>query len=171
MAYIITESYESSDKKNSLFEKLIAIRRSAKVTKGGRIFGFSAITVVGDRKGKVGIGRGKAKEVPSAIQKSIENAKHNFVLIKINNGTIFHKISVKYCATRLVILPASEGTGIIAPHIMRSVFEAIGIKNILTKCIGSRNPNNVINCAIKGLLEMTKNIEANAIRHPKLKSI
>ena len=167
MVYITNENYDFIEKKDSIFEKLVTIKRSAKVTKGGRVFGFSAITVIGDKNGKFGIGKGKSKEIPSAIQKSIENAKNNLVFIKLNNGTIFSEIFVKYCSTKLIMLPAKDGTGIIAPFVIRTIFEAIGIKNIFTKCFGSRNQNNVINCAIKGLFEISKLVESSSIRSIK----
>lgn len=169
MSNFTPESYENVEKNDTFLEKLIIVKRNSKVTKGGRVFGFSALTVVGDKKGKVGIGRGKAKEVPFAIQKAMENAKKNLISIKLNNGTIYHKISAKYCATKIVLLPASEGTGIISSFIIRSVFEAVGIKNIFAKCFGSKNPNNLVNCVITGLLKMMKNIESSSARSTYLK--
>jgi len=171
MSNFNSENYENTEKSDIFLEKLIIVKRNSKVTKGGRVFGFSALTVVGDKNGKVGIGRGKAKEVPFAIQKAMENARKNLIFIKLNNGTIYHKVSIKYCATKLILLPASEGTGIISSFIIRSVFEAVGIKNIFAKCFGSKNPNNLVNCVIKGLLCMMKNIESNSIRSTYLKKV
>lgn len=161
MVNFIPDGYEPSEKSDNLFEKLIIVKRNSKVTKGGRIFGFSAITVVGDKNGKVGIGRGKAKEVPFAIQKAMENARKNIVFIKLNKNTIYHKIATKYCATKLVLLPASDGTGIISSYAIRSIFEIAGIKNIFAKCFGSKNPDNLVKCVIKALLEIERNIESN----------
>lgn len=169
MNNLIIDNYELTEKSDSLTEKLIMVKRNSKVSKGGRVFGFSALTVVGDKNGKVGIGRGKAKEVPFAIQKAMENAKKNILNIKLNNGTIFHKITAKYCSTKIIMLPSSEGTGIISSFVMRSIFEAIGIKNILAKCFGSKNPNNLVNCVIKGLLKMSESIEAHDIRKKHIK--
>lgn len=160
----INENYEIIEKSDEMLEKLIMVKRNSKVSKGGRIFGFSALTVVGDKNGKVGIGRGKAKEVPFAIQKAMDNAKKNIINIKLNNGTIFHKITAKYCATKIIMIPGAEGTGIISSFVIRSIFEALGIKNILTKTFGSKNPNNLVNCVIKGLNKMSESVEANTIR-------
>lgn len=165
----ITDNYDTIEKADSLLEKLIMVKRNAKVSKGGRVFGFSALTVVGDKNGKVGIGRGKAKEVPFAIQKAMDNAKKNLLYIKLKNGTVFHKIIAKYCSTKIVILPGSEGTGIISSFVMRSIFEAVGIKNVLAKCFGSKNPNNLANCVIKGLLKMSESVDANEIRKKNIK--
>jgi len=164
------KSDELNQKADVYFEKLIIVKRNAKVAKGGRVFGFSALTVVGDRNGKVGIGRGKAKEVPFAIQKAMEMAKRNLVYIYLNNNTIYHNITVEYCSTKVVMLPASEGTGIIASSVMRSVFEAVGIKNILSKCFGSKNPNNVVRAVLKGLSGMVDNINSNNIRKKEFHS-
>lgn len=158
------DNYESVYKTGTYLEKLIFINRNSKVTKGGRVFGFSALTVVGNGNGKVGIGRGKAKEVPIAIQKAMENAKRNLIFITLNGTTIYHKIIIKYCATKIILLPASNGTGIISCSVMRAIFEVIGIKNIFGKCLGSRNPNNIANAVIKGLLDMQRTIDTNAYR-------
>lgn len=171
MANFIADGYEPSEKIDNLSEKLIIVKRNSKVTKGGRVFGFSAITVVGDKNGRVGIGRGKAKEVPFAIQKAMDDARKNIIFIKLNKGTIYHKISTKYCATKLVMLPASEGTGIISSYAMRAIFEVAGIKNIFAKCFGSKNPDNLVKCAIKGLMEIEKNVESNFNRKSELKKI
>ena len=169
MNNLIIDNYELTEKSDVLTEKLIMVKRNSKVCKGGRVFGFSALTVVGDKNGKIGIGRGKAKEVPFAIQKAMENAKKNIINIKLNNGTIFHKITEKYCSTKIIMLPCSEGTGLISSFVMRSIFEAIGIKNILAKCFGSKNPNNLVNCVIKGLFKMTESIEAHDVRKKNIK--
>jgi len=168
MSIVSNKNDDSGQKVDAYFEKLIVVKRNAKVAKGGRVFGFSALTVVGDKNGKVGIGRGKAKEVPFAIQKAMEAAKRNLVNIYLNNNTIHHSITVKYCTTKIVMFPASEGTGIIASSVMRSVFEAVGIKNVLSKCFGSKNPNNVIRAVIKGLLSMVDNIDSNSVRKKEL---
>lgn len=135
-------------------EKLVHVNRVAKVVKGGRIFGFSALTVVGDGDGKVGFGRGKAREVPAAIQKAMENARKNMKAVPIKEGTLQYPITSEYGAAKIHMLPASEGTGIIAGGAMRAVFEAVGVHNVLAKCIGSNNPVNVVRATIKGLVEM-----------------
>lgn len=135
-------------------EKLISVARTAKVVKGGRIFGFSALTVVGDGNGRIGVGRGKAKEVPVAIQKAMESARRNLVHIELNGSTIFHPIKSRHGASKVIMLPASEGTGIIAGGAMRAVFEVIGLQNVLAKCLGSTNPSNVVYATLRGLQDM-----------------
>ena len=135
-------------------EKLISVSRNAKVVKGGRIFSFAALVVVGDGKGRIGIGRGKAREVPVAIQKAMENARRNFVHIELFNNTLYHPVRARHGATKIIILPASEGTGIIAGGAMRAVFDVLGVQNVLAKCIGSSNPVNVVLATLKGLKSM-----------------
>lgn len=135
-------------------EKLVAVRRTAKVVKGGRVFGFSALVVAGNGEGKVGYGLGKAKEVPVAIQKATENARRNMVQVHLKGNTLYHMIKARHAASKVLMLPASEGTGVIAGSAMRAVFEVMGIENILSKCIGSSNPINVVRATIKGLQEM-----------------
>ena len=133
-------------------EKLVSVRRVAKVVKGGRLFGFSALTVVGDGAGRVGIGRGKAREVPAAVQKAMENARRNLVRIELKGPTLHHSVRATHGASKVVMRPASVGTGIIAGGAMRAVFEVAGVQDVLAKCIGSRNPVNVVRATIKGLL-------------------
>jgi len=134
-----------------LLEKLVAVNRVAKVVKGGRIFGFTALTVVGDGNGKVGFGRGKAREVPVAIQKAMEKARRNMVNIPLNGDTLYYAVSSRHGAAQVYMQPASEGTGIIAGGAMRAVFECAGIQNVLAKCTGSTNPINVVRSTMKGL--------------------
>jgi len=139
---------------DDLIEKLINVNRVAKVVKGGRVFGFAALTVVGDGNGRVGFGRGKAKEVPAAIQKAMENARRNIKKVPVKDGTLQYGLYGVEGAARVYMKPASEGTGIIAGGAMRAVFEAVGIRNVLAKCIGTQNPINVVRATIKGLSEM-----------------
>lgn len=139
---------------DGLQEKLVNVLRTAKVVKGGRIFGFSALVVVGDGKGRIGFGQGKAREVPSAIQKAMLNGRRNMRRVKLKGRTIQHPIINYYGSTKIIMLPASEGTGLIAGGAMRAVCEVIGIRDILAKCVGSRNPINVIRATIDGLLRM-----------------
>jgi len=139
---------------DDLIEKLINVNRVAKVVKGGRVFGFAALTVVGDGNGRVGFGRGKAKEVPAAIQKAMDDARRNLVRVPVKEGTLQYGLYGVEGAARVYMKPASEGTGIIAGGAMRSVFEAVGIRNVLAKCIGTQNPINVVRATIKGLSEM-----------------
>ena len=134
-----------------LQEKLVAVNRVAKVVKGGRQFGFAALTVVGDGNGRGGIGRGKSREVPLAIQKAMEDARRSMISVSVNDGTLQYAITSEYGAAKVYMQPASEGTGIIAGGPMRAVFEVVGINNVLAKSIGSTNPINVIRATIKGL--------------------
>ena len=143
-----------SDNNEGMIEKLVAVNRVAKVVKGGRIFGFSALTVVGDGEGKVGFGRGKAREVPAAIQKALDKARKNMHAIPRNNVTLQYPITARHGAAKVFMQPASEGTGIIAGGPMRAVFEAVGVQNVLAKCIGATNPVNVVRATIKGLRHM-----------------
>lgn len=147
-------SFDQTTKSDGFQEKLITVNRNAKVVKGGRIFSFSALVVVGDGKGRLGIGRGKAREVPVAIQKAMESARKNMIYIELNGNTIWHEIIGRHGATRVFMKPASEGTGIIAGGAMRAIFEVLGIQNILAKTIGSSNPSNVLLATINGLREI-----------------
>lgn len=135
-------------------EKLVAVRRVAKVVKGGRQFGFTALTVVGDGNGRVGYGLCKAREVPVAIQKSMEQARKNMRLVHLNGDTLHYSIMASTGAAKVYMQPASEGTGIIAGGAMRAVFEVVGVHNVLAKCIGTNNPINVVRATIKGLTEI-----------------
>jgi small subunit ribosomal protein S5 len=140
------------DRENDgLIEKLIAVNRVSKTVKGGRIFGFAALTVVGDGNGKVGFGYGKAREVPVAIQKSMERARKNMVSVPLNEGTIWYPVTASHGAAKVYMQPASEGTGVIAGGAMRAVFEVLGVRNILSKAQGSRNPINLVRATINGL--------------------
>lgn len=147
--------FEDTQSADGLQERLVAIRRVAKVVKGGRIFGFSALTVVGDGNGKVGFGSGKAREVPVAIQKAMENARKNLKEVPIVNGTLQYPIMAEHGAAKVYMQPASDGTGVIAGGPMRAVFDVLGIHNVLAKCIGSNNPINVVRATIKGLASMS----------------
>ncbi|TVR88305.1 MAG: 30S ribosomal protein S5 [Saprospirales bacterium] len=137
-----------------LQDKLVAVNRVAKVTKGGRTFGFSAIVVVGDGKGTVGHGLGKAREVSSAIAKAIDDAKKNLVRFPIINGTIPHEQNGKFGAGKVYIKPASDGTGVIAGGGMRAVLETAGVQNVLAKSLGSANPHNVVKATIDALTKL-----------------
>lgn len=139
---------------DGLIEKLVAVTRNSKVVKGGRIFSFAALVVVGDGKGRVGIGRGKAREVPVAIQKAMEAARKSMVDISLNGDTLWYPISYKFGATKIFMKPASAGTGIIAGGAMRAVCEVLGIHNVLAKTYGSTNPVNVVRATVGGLHSM-----------------
>jgi len=147
-------SYDIPKNNDGLQEKLVAVNRVAKVVKGGRQFGFAALTVVGDGAGRVGIGRGKAREVPAAIQKAMDSARRNLRRVSIKGQTLYYALTAEHGAARVYMQPASEGTGIIAGGAMRAVFEVVGIKDVLAKSIGSSNPINVVRATIKGLRGM-----------------
>jgi len=144
--------FDAAANSDGFQEKLVTINRVAKVVKGGRQFGFTALTVVGDGNGKVGYGYGKAREVPLAIQKAMEKARRNMRTVAITeNGTLQHPITSATGAAKVYMQPASEGTGIIAGGAMRAVFEVAGVQNVLAKCIGTNNPINVIRATLDGL--------------------
>ena len=141
-------------KDGELQERLVQVNRVAKVVKGGRIFGFTALTVVGDGNGRIGFGRGKAREVPVAIQKAMEQARRNMVTVSLNAHTLQYPVKAQHGASRVYMQPASEGTGIIAGGAMRAVLELAGVQNVLAKCYGSTNPVNVVRATVKGLASM-----------------
>jgi small subunit ribosomal protein S5 len=141
-------------KDGELQEKLVQVNRVAKVVKGGRIFGFTALTVVGDGNGRVGFGRGKAREVPVAIQKAMEQASRNMVSVSLNGHTLQYPLKARHGASMVYMQPASEGTGVIAGGAMRAVLELAGVENVLAKCYGSTNPVNVVRATVKGLASM-----------------
>lgn len=147
-------SQELQDGQDGLIEKLVSVRRVAKVVKGGRVFSFSALTVVGDGEGRIGFGSGKASEVPVAIKKAMDQARRNMRNIHLTNGTLEYPISFEQGAAKIVMLPASEGTGVIAGGSMRSVLEAAGVKNVLAKCIGTTRPVNVVRATVNALTSM-----------------
>lgn len=144
-------SFDESNKTDGYQEKLVSVNRTAKVVKGGRVFGFAVLVVVGNGSGKVGFGRGKAREVPVAIQKAMDQARKNMTYIPLSGSTIHHEIKSNYGASKVFMKPASEGTGIIAGGAMRAVFEVLGVKNILSKSIGSTNPGNIVRATIRAL--------------------
>ena len=135
-------------------EKLVQVNRVAKTVKGGRIFTFTAVGVVGDGKGRVGFGRGKSREVPAAIQKAMEAARRNMIQVDLNGVTLQYPIKAVHGASRIFMQPASEGTGVIAGGAMRAVLEVAGVQDVLAKCYGSTNPVNVVYATFKGLKTM-----------------
>lgn len=160
----------TNDRENSdgMLEKLIAVNRVSKTVKGGRQFTFTALTVVGDGAGKVGFGYGKAREVPVAIQKSMEYARRAMINVELNNGTLWYPIKANHGAAKVYMQPASEGTGVIAGGAMRAVLEAVGVKNILAKAVGSRNPINLVRATLKGLQAMQSPSKIAAKRGKKV---
>ncbi len=162
---------EGEGRLDSYQEKLISIRRVAKVVKGGRLFGFSALTVVGDGAGRVGIGSGKAREVPAAVAKAMENARRNMVKVDLKGGTLHHEVRAQHGASKVVVRPASVGTGIIAGGAMRALFEVAGVKDVLAKCIGSRNPVNVVRATLNALTSISSPASVAAKRGKSVEEI
>jgi small subunit ribosomal protein S5 len=156
---------------DGMIEKLIAVNRVSKTVKGGRQFTFTALTVVGDGNGKVGFGYGKAREVPVAIQKSMEYARKSMANVDLNNGTLWHSVKAGHGAARVFMQPASEGTGVIAGGAMRAVLEAVGVKNVLAKAVGSRNPINLVRATLKGLTDMQSPAKIAAKRGKKVEDL
>ena len=156
---------------DGLREKMIAINRVTKVVKGGRVMGFAALVVVGDGDGRVGMGKGKAREVPVAVQKAMDEARRKMVKISLKNGTLHHPVIGEHGAAKVLIQPASDGTGIIAGGPMRAVFEVMGVQNVLAKCFGSTNPYNVVRATIKALEAMNTPSEIAAKRGKTVEQI
>jgi small subunit ribosomal protein S5 len=163
--------FESEAQEQQLTDKVVSIARVAKVVKGGRRFRFSAIVVVGDGQGKVGAGLGKAHEVPEAIRKAVEQAKKAMVQIPILNNTIPYEVLGEYGAGRVLLKPASEGTGVIAGGPVRAVVEVAGIKNVLTKCLGSHNPHNAVKATMVALKQLSSPEEVATRRNRPLAEI
>jgi small subunit ribosomal protein S5 len=165
-------NYEvQSTKTDELLEKLVAVNRVAKVVKGGRIFSFTALTVVGDGKGQVGFGYGKAREVPTAIQKAMDSARKNMQRVPLQKTTLYYPITAQHGAAKVYMQPASEGTGIIAGGAMRAVFEVLGVRDVLAKTIGNSNPINVVRATIKGLTNMSDPLAIAAKRGKTVEEI
>ena len=161
----------SNESEDGFIEKLVAVNRVSKTVKGGRQFTFTALTVVGDGAGKIGFGYGKAREVPVAIQKSMDQARKTMISVDLNEGTLWHPVKSGHGAARVFMQPASEGTGVIAGGAMRAVFEAVGVKNVLAKAIGSRNPINLVRATVKGLVVMQSPSRIAAKRGKKVEEI
>jgi small subunit ribosomal protein S5 len=164
-------SVDAQAQGDGLLEKLVAVNRVAKVVKGGRQFGFAALTVVGDGNGRVGFGTGKAREVPVAIQKAMDSARRNMRTINLREGTLQYAVNGIHGAAKVYMQPASEGTGIIAGGAMRAVLEVLGVKDVLAKCIGSNNPINVVRATIDGLERMHSPQQIAAKRGKSVKEI
>lgn len=171
MAKIQPRMQGSDDRSDGLREKMVAVNRVTKVVKGGRVLGFAALTVVGDGDGGIGMGKGKAREVPVAVQKAMEEARRRLFKVKLKHGTLQHSVVGRHGAAKVLMQPASEGTGIIAGGPMRAVFEVMGVTNILAKCFGSTNPYNVVRATLNGLQAMNTPSEIAAKRGKKVEEI
>ena len=162
---------QAEERGDGLIEKMISINRVTKVVKGGRIMGFAALTVVGDGDGRIGMGKGKSKEVPVAVQKAMDESRRKMIKVSLKNGTLHHAVIGRHGAAKVYMQPASEGTGIIAGGAMRAVFEAVGVHNILAKCIGSSNPYNVVRATLNGLQALNSPAEIAAKRGKSIEEI
>ncbi len=171
MAKAQGKAQQTEDRGDGFIEKMISINRVTKVVKGGRVLGFAALTVVGDGDGRVGMGKGKSKEVPVAVQKAMEESRRRMVKVNLKNGTLHHTVIGRHGAAKVFMQPASEGTGIIAGGAMRAVFEAVGVRNILAKCIGSSNPYNVVRATLNGLQAINSPAEIAAKRGKSIEEI
>ncbi len=162
----------ASDKPDDgLREKMIAINRVTKVVKGGRIMGFAALTVVGDGDGRIGMGKGKSKEVPVAVQKAMDEARRKMIKVSLKNGTLQHTVTGQHGASKVMIMPAKEGTGVIAGGPMRAIFEVMGIVNVVAKSNGSTNPYNMVRATLDGLSKMSTPSEIAAKRGKSVEEI
>ncbi len=162
---------QGEDRGDGLKEKMVAINRVTKVVKGGRILGFAVLSVVGNGDGSVGMGKGKSREVPVAVQKSMDEARRKLIKVNLKNGTLQHAVIGTHGAAKVYMQPASEGTGIIAGGPMRAVFEVLGVHDITAKCIGSRNPYNVVRATLQGLESMNTPADIAAKRGKSVEEI
>lgn len=162
----MVERYEEQEQEFEIQVQVVSVRRVTKVVKGGKNFSFSALVVVGDGHGRVGYALGKAREAPLAVQKAQEKAKKNMISVCLKDTTIPHPVIGHFGASKVVLRPASKGTGVIAGGAVRAVMEAAGIKDILTKCIGTNNPQNVVKAAMDGLMKL-QDLETIALKRGK----
>jgi len=163
--------FEKEEVGDGLREKMIGVNRVTKVVKGGRIMAFAALTVVGDGNGSVGMGKGKAREVPVAVQKAMEQARATMIKVNLKKGTLHHAVIGQHGAAKVYMQPASEGTGIIAGGPMRAIFEVLGVHDVLAKCIGSTNPYNIVRATLNGLRALNSPSEIAAKRGKSVEQI
>ena len=162
---------QSEERDDGLREKMIAINRVTKVVKGGRILGFAALTVVGDGDGRIGMGKGKSKEVPVAVQKAMDEARRKMIKVPLRQGTLQHTVIGEHGASRVLMSPAKEGTGVIAGGPMRAIFDVMGVTNVVAKSLGSTNPYNMVRATINGLSKMSTPAEIAAKRGKSIEEI
>ncbi|MBI2306995.1 MAG: 30S ribosomal protein S5 [Rhodocyclales bacterium] len=162
---------QAEERDDGLREKMVSINRVTKVVKGGRILGFAALTVVGDGDGAIGMGKGKSREVPVAVQKAMDEARRKMAKVALKNGTLHHTVIGRHGASTVLIQPAPEGTGIIAGGAMRAVFEVMGVTNIVAKAHGSTNPYNIVRATINGLMGQSTPAEIAAKRGKSVEQI
>ena len=171
MARIQAKTPIGEERDDGMREKMIAVNRVTKVVKGGRILGFAALTVVGDGDGRIGMGKGKAREVPVAVQKAMEEARRKMFKVSLKSGTLQHTVVGKHGASVVLMTPAKDGTGVIAGGPMRAIFEAIGVTNVVAKSLGSTNPYNLVRATLNGLQKMTTPAEIAAKRGKSVEEI
>jgi small subunit ribosomal protein S5 len=159
------------ERDDGMREKMIAVNRVSKVVKGGRTMSFAALSVVGDGDGRIGMGKGKAREVPVAVQKAMEQARRGLVKVALNNGTLYHTVVGKHGASTVLIQPAAEGTGVIAGGPMRAIFEVMGVRNVVAKSLGSSNPYNLVRATLNGLRACSTPSEVAAKRGKSVEEI
>src|SRR5512140_1157114 len=165
------QQQQTEERDDGMREKMVSINRVTKVVKGGRILGFAALTVVGDGDGAVGMGKGKAREVPVAVQKAMEEARRKLTKVNLKDGTLHHTVIGRHGATKVLMSPAPSGTGVIAGGPMRAVFEVVGITDVVAKCIGSTNPYNLVRATLNGLQAVSTPAEIAAKRGKSVQEI
>lgn len=171
MAKVQAKSVAAEGRDDGLREKMIAVNRVTKVVKGGRILGFAALTVVGDGDGRIGMGKGKSREVPVAVQKAMDEARRKMIKVPLKNGTLQHNVVGKHGASTVLMSPAKEGTGVIAGGPMRAIFEVLGVTNVVAKSLGSTNPYNMVRATLDGLEKMSTPATIAAKRGKSLEEI
>jgi len=162
---------QAEERDDGLREKMIAVNRVTKVVKGGRILGFAALTVVGDGDGRVGMGKGKSREVPVAVQKAMESARRGLIKVPLKNGTLHHTVVGKHGASTVLMSPAAEGTGVIAGGPMRAIFDVLGVRNVVAKSLGSTNPYNLVRATLNGLKNVSTPADIAAKRGKSVEEI